>query len=173
MVFARGHSNDSSTSLPLLASSSSSSPSPGRGYPPRPPSSSSPSPSTRRPSLLRILSKLLVPAASLTLISCVYLVVSSPPHLARERRLRPWTHRNSSNVDVFDKLTITSDDGNAKAVLIGELLLSLSSSNVLSSLSLSLSETFSLSLEKSPRGQFERVARERPEWGIQRCRRRL
>ncbi|GAA5833688.1 hypothetical protein JCM3766R1_000069 [Sporobolomyces carnicolor] len=118
MVFARGHSNDSSTSLPLLASSSSSSPSPGRGYPPRPPSSSSPSPSTRRPSSLRILSKLLVPAASLTLISCVYLVVSSPPHLARERRLRPWTHRNSSNVDVFDKLTITSDDGNAKAVLI-------------------------------------------------------
>ena len=166
MVFARGHSNDSSTSLPLLASSSS----PGRGYPPRPPSSSSsPSPSTRRPSLLRILSKLLVPAASVTLISCVYLVVSSPPHLARERRVRQWTHRNSRYVDVFDKLTITSDDGNAKAVLFGELVFSLFLQRV-SSLSLSLKL---LSPEESPRGQFERVARERPEWEIQRCRRRL
>ncbi|GAA5966139.1 hypothetical protein JCM3765_005544 [Sporobolomyces pararoseus] len=101
--------NDSSSSLPLLPSSSS--------FPPFLLSTAS----SRRPSLIRVLAKLSLPALVFTLISFLYfsfLSTNSSPLDPDQLRLKDWIHRNGSNVNAFDRLEIGSDDGNAKAVFM-------------------------------------------------------
>ncbi|GAA5885574.1 hypothetical protein JCM16303_001466 [Sporobolomyces ruberrimus] len=89
--------------LPLLGTTSSSAPL---------------RPRHRRPSLVRLLSRIALPALALTFLSLVYLSSTSSTGFGKEQGidLEEWIHRNRSNVNVFDNLEIQSEDGNMKAV---------------------------------------------------------
>lgn len=93
--------------LPLLGTTSSSAPL---------------RPRHRRPSLVRLLSRIALPALALTFLSLVYLSSTSSTGFGKEQGidLEEWIHRNRSNVNVFDNLEIQSEDGNMKAVFFGK-----------------------------------------------------
>lgn len=96
--------------LPLLGTTSSSAPL---------------RPRHRRPSLVRLLSRIALPVVTLTFLSLVYLSSTGTTGSRKEEGidLKVWMHRNGSNVNVLDNLEIQSEDGNMKAVFFGELSL--------------------------------------------------
>ncbi|GAA6006248.1 hypothetical protein JCM11491_002084 [Sporobolomyces phaffii] len=94
--------SSSSASVPLLGTSPSS-------YPP----SFTATPS-RRPSLPKLLVRLCLPVLTGIILATVYLSLASPD----SDLSNAWSHRNGTNVNVFDKLEIVSDDGSARAVFL-------------------------------------------------------